>query len=102
MSRSQRAPLVGMTCVYAALMMAHAQALRAAGVTGKAPPNAATITQFVSTLTDNALWIIGTVSTLSVVVVGGLFFFGHSRAQDYALRIGAGALILVSASGLGA
>jgi type IV secretory pathway VirB2 component (pilin) len=85
---------------YAAVVLAHADALRAAGVTGKAPPNAAAIEKFVSTLTDNALWIIGTVAVLAIVVIGGLFFFGHTRAPDLAIRVGIGALIIVSASGI--
>ena len=76
-------------------MLAHADALRAAGVTGKAPANAAAITTFVSTITDNALWVIGTVAVLAVVVIGGLFFFGHSRAADYALKILIGAVVIV-------
>jgi hypothetical protein len=77
-------------------------ALRAAGVTGKAPANAGAITQFVSTITDNALWMIGTVAVLGVVVIGALFFFGHSRAADYAAKIALGAVIVVSAPGIAA
>ena len=60
--------------------MAHADALRAAGVNGQAPANAGAIKTFVSAITDNALWLIGTIATLAIVVIGGLFFFGHSRA----------------------
>jgi type IV secretory pathway VirB2 component (pilin) len=91
-----------LAAVYAAVVLAHADALRAAGVTGKAPENAAAITKFVSTVTDNALWVIGTIAVLAVVVVGGLFFFGHSRAADYALKILIGAVIIVSAPGIAA
>ena len=36
------------------------------------------------------------------VVIGGLFFFGHSRAADYALKILIGAVIIVSAPGIAA
>ena len=54
------------------------------------------------TIQVNALWIIGTVATLAVLVIGGLFFFGHSRAQDYAARIAIGAVIIVSAPGIAA
>jgi hypothetical protein len=48
------------------------------------------------------LWIIGTVAVLAIVVMGGLFFFGHTRAPDLAIRLGIGALmlIIVSASGI--
>jgi hypothetical protein len=87
---------------YAAVVLAHGEALRAAGVTGKAPANAAAIETFVSTITDNALWVIGTVAALAVVIIGGLFFFGHSRAQDYALKILIGAVVIVAAPGIGA
>ncbi|MBE2320376.1 hypothetical protein DVA67_030715 [Solirubrobacter sp. CPCC 204708] len=88
--------------VLAASVMAPAQALRAAGVTGSAPSNAGAITSFVSTITDNALWLIGTIATLAVLIIGGLFFFGHSRAPDYAARIAIGAVIIVSAPGIAA
>jgi hypothetical protein len=87
---------------YGAVVLAHAQALRAAGVTGTAPANASAITTFVSTITDNALWVIGTIAVLAVVVIGGLFFFGHSRAADYALKILIGAVVIVSAPGIAA
>jgi hypothetical protein len=87
---------------YAALVMAHADALRAAGVNGTAPGNAGAIKGFVSAITDNALWLIGTVATLAILVIGGLFFFGHSRAADYAAKIAVGAVIIVSAPGIAA
>src|SRR3954453_11619465 len=87
---------------YGAVVLARAEALRAAGVTGKAPGNAAAITTFVSTITENALWVIGTVAVLAVVVIGGLFFFGHSRAADYALKILIGAVVIVAAPGIAA
>lgn len=85
---------------FAVFMLAQADALRAAGVNGKAPPNAGAIKTFVSEITDNLLWIIGTVSTLAIVIVGALFFFGYSRAGDLAIRIGVGALFVVSAGGI--
>lgn len=98
--RSLEALLGVLAALCALTVFGHVDALRAAGVTGKAPPNAAAIEKFVSTLADNALWIIGTVSTLGILIVGALFFFGHSRAADYAIKIGLGALIIVSAPGL--
>ena len=85
--------------VYGVVAVAQMEALRAAGVTGTAPANAGAITKFVSTITDNALWMIGTIATLAVVVIGGLFFFGHSRAQDYAAKILIGAVIIVVRAG---
>lgn len=87
---------------YLALCLAHAGALKAAGITGNAPPNAGPIRKFVDTITSNALWMIGTVSVLAIVVIGGLFFFGHTRAQDYMAKIAIGALIVISAGGLAA
>jgi hypothetical protein len=84
------------------LVMAHAYALRAAGVNGSAPANADAIKGFVSGITDNALWLIGTVATLAILVIGGLFFFGHTRAADYAAKIAVGAVIIVSAPGIAA
>jgi hypothetical protein len=102
LARPVRAITLGAAAVYAALVLAHAEALRAAGVTGSAPSNAGAITKFVSTITDNALWLIGTIAVLSILVVGGLFFFGHSRAADYAARIALGALIIICAPGIAA
>ena len=99
---SRRAIAAVAGAVLAASVLAHAEALRAAGVTGTAPSNAGAITQFVSAITDNALWMIGTIATLAVLIIGGLFFFGHSRAQDYAARIAIGAVIIVSAPGIAA
>jgi hypothetical protein len=87
---------------YATVVMAHADALRAAGVNGSAPSNASAIKSFVSAITYNALWLIGTVATLAILVIGGLFFFGHSRAADYAAKIAVGAVIIVSAPGIAA
>lgn len=97
-----RTVALAVTATYGAVVLAHAQALRAAGVNGSAPANGGAIRDFVAGITDNALWLIGTVATLSILVIGGLFFFGHSRAADYAARIAIGALIIVSAPGIAA
>lgn len=95
-----RAFSAGVAGLYATLLLAQADALRAAGVNGKAPSGAGAIKGFVSTITDNALWIIGTTATLALLLVGALFFFGHSRAQDYAARILVGAVLIVAAPGI--
>jgi hypothetical protein len=87
---------------YGALCVAHAHALRAAGVTGTPPPNAGAIKKFVSTLQDNALWMIGTTAVLAITLIGALFFFGHTRAQDLAAKVAIGALIVISAGGIAA
>ena len=93
---------VAVGVVYAWLLLGQLAALRAAGVTGQAPANAGEITTFVSAITDNALWLIGTIATLAILVIGGLFFFGHSRAGDYAAKIAIGAVMIVSAPGIAA
>ena len=97
-----RTVVAACAATYGAVVLAHAQALRAAGVNGTAPANAGAIRDFVAGITDNALWLIGTVATLSILVIGGLFFFGHSRAADYALKILIGAVVIVSAPGIAA
>ena len=102
LSALRHAAITGVCAIAAASALAHMEALRAAGVSGKAPANADAITKFVSTITDNALWMIGTVAVLGVVVIGALFFFGHSRAADYAAKIALGAVIVVSAPGIAA
>lgn len=79
-----------------------AHGLRGAGLNGEAPPNAGAFKGFVDTMTDNAIWIIGTCVVLAIVVVGALFFFGHTRAQDYAMKIAAGVALIVLAPGIAA
>jgi len=91
-----------LVAAYLALGLAQADALRAAGVSGKAPSGAGAIRGFVATITENALWIIGTTAALAILLIGALFFFGHSRAQDYAARIAIGAVVVVAAPGIAA
>ena len=43
------------------LIANYADSLRAAGLNGQAPPNGDAFKEFVDTMTDNAIWIIGTV-----------------------------------------
>jgi hypothetical protein len=100
--KAARRVSVALGAAGSAVLLAQAEALRAAGVTGTAPQNAAAVTKFVSTMTDNALWLIGTIATLAFLVIGGLFFFGHSRAGDYAAKIAIGAVIIISAPGIAA
>ena len=97
-----RVAVAAIAGAYAAVGVAHADALRAAGVNGSPPANAGAIRNFVSAITDNALWLIGTVATLGILVIGALFFFGHTRAADYAAKIAVGAVIIVSAPGIAA
>ena len=95
-------PLAASGALYGLLCLAHADALRAAGLNGKAPAGSGALRRFVDLLTANALWAIGTVAVLAILLIGGLFFFGHSRAGDYAAKIAVGAVIVVSAPGLAA
>jgi hypothetical protein len=90
----------GIGAAYGAIALTKSHALRAAGVNGQPPSGAGAIKEFVDTITDNALWIIGTTAGLSILMIGALFFFGHTRAQDYAARIAVGAVIVVAAPGI--
>lgn len=83
-------------------LVVHASAMEAAGLKGKPPPDAGQLERFVDSIAENFVWIFATVAILAFLLVGGLFFFGHTRAQDWALKIGAGALIIVMAPGLAA
>ena len=89
--RPSRAAARRWSAAYAVLVMAHADALRAAGVNGDGAGERGRDQEFVSAITDNALWLIGTIATLAILVIGGLFFFGHSprrrlRGQDRGRR----------------
>lgn len=53
-----------------------------------------------STIKSNVVWLAVTAIPTIIVVVGLLFVFGHSRAQDYAMRIGLGILVIVAAPGI--
>jgi hypothetical protein len=91
-----------LAAVYGVEILQHALSLRAAGLNGKAPDNAQEIEKFVSTMTDNALWIVGTVSGLAILVIGCLHFFAHSRAGEYAAKFAMGALVLILMPGIAA
>jgi hypothetical protein len=53
-------------------------------------------------MTDNAIWIVGTSVLLGLVLIGGLFLFGHSRAQDYAAKVALGVGLIILAPGIAA
>jgi hypothetical protein len=86
----------------ASVLTAHADSLRAAGLNGTAPPNAGEFKSFISQMTDNAIWIVGTSVMLGLVLIGGLFLFGHSRAQDYAAKVALGVGLIILAPGIAA
>ncbi len=97
---------IGFTALGALLaayvLAAHAESLRAAGLNGTAPPNAGEFKSFISQMTDNATWIVGTSVLLGLVLIGGLFLFGHSRAQDYAAKVALGVGLIILAPGIAA
>jgi hypothetical protein len=86
----------------ATVLAAHAESLRAAGLNGTAPPNAGEFKSFIGQMTDNAIWIVGTSVLLGLVLIGGLFLFGHSRAQDYAAKVALGVGLIILAPGIAA
>lgn len=70
--------------------------LKAAGLTGKAPPNADLIKSLIATMTSNWLWLVATGVGLVLVLVAGMLAFGSQRAPDVLFRVVAGVgLILV-------
>ena len=84
------------------VLAAHSDSLRAAGLNGTPPPNAGEFKSFISQMTDNAIWIVGTSVLLGLVLIGGLFLFGHSRAQDYAAKVALGVGLIILAPGIAA
>ena len=73
-------------------------ALKAAGVGGGTPIEG--LGTFVARLRASLLWLAVTWIGVTVIIVGLLFLFGHSRAQDIALKSLAGAAIIASAGGI--
>ncbi len=71
------------------------EALRAAGINGTAPPNAAAIEKLISSLTDNAKWFIITGIGGFLVFVIMFFMFGSQRAPDYLGKVVMGLLALI-------
>ncbi len=69
--------------------------LRAAGLTGTPPPNAALITKLIADLTSNWLWLVGTGVGLVLVLLGGMLAFGSRTAPDVLFRVIAGVGIIV-------
>ncbi len=83
-------------------LTSYSETLRAAGLNGKAPPNGDAFKTFISQMSDNAIWIIGTVVGLAMIAIGGMFLLGHSRAQDYAAKIALGVGLIILAPGIAA
>jgi len=78
------------------LATAQLHGLKAAGLTGSPPPNAALITRLIASLTSNWLWLVGTGVGLVLVLLAGMLAFGSRSAPDVLFRVIAGiGLILV-------
>lgn len=70
-------------------------ALKAAGLTGKAPPHAGAFTKMVSTLTNNWVWLIATGIGLILVILAGLMISGSRTAPDWLFRVIGGVLLIL-------
>jgi hypothetical protein len=80
-------------------MVGHVDALKAAGAIGKGGAIRG-LAHFVGAIRGNLLWAVGVILGVVVVAVGLMFLSGHSRAQDYALKAGAGVAIIACATGI--
>jgi hypothetical protein len=94
------AGLAALALLLSTALIEHAAAplagLKAAGLTGTPPPNAALIEKLIATLASNWLWLVGTGVGLVLVLVAGMLAFGSRSAPDVLFRVIAGiGLILV-------
>ena len=70
-------------------------ALRAAGLNGTAPPNAAVIKSLIDNLTSNWEWLIITGLGLVLIVLAGLFMVGSRTAPDWLFKVVGGILMIL-------
>jgi hypothetical protein len=70
-------------------------ALKAAGLSGTAPPHAGAITRMISTLTNNWVWLIATGIGLILVILAGLMISGSRTAPDWLFRVIGGVLLIL-------
>ena len=75
-------------------------ALRKAGAFEKKGVAIEGIKTFIDGITDNIVWLGGTITAAAVALVGLLFLVGHTRAQDIFFKVGVGFGILVGSSGI--
>ena len=71
------------------------EALKAAGLTGTAPPDAGAFQSLIATLTSNWEWLIGTGIGLAFVLVAGLMIFGSQNAPQYLFKIIGGIMLIL-------
>jgi len=96
--------LAALTALCMLVVLLHADAgsvyaLKAAGLNASGGVISG-VSGLFDTLKSNVVWIAVTAIPTIIVVVGLLFLFGHSRAQDYAMRIALGVLVIVAAPGI--
>ena len=70
-------------------------ALRASGLTGRAPRGAGAFRSLVSTLTDNATWLIATGIGLLLVAAFGALIFSVRSAPEWLFKAAAGIIGLL-------
>jgi type IV secretory pathway VirB2 component (pilin) len=88
-------PLVLVAVAVAAWRVFGLAALKAAGLSGTAPPHAAAVTRMISTLTDNWIWLIATGIGLILVILAGLMISGSRTAPDWLFRVIGGVLLIL-------
>lgn len=71
------------------------EALRASGLNGTAPRGAAAFKGLISTLTDNAVWLIATGIGLFLVAAFGALMFSVRSAPDWLFKAAAGLIGLL-------
>lgn len=87
------AAALGVAVAFLALTL---DALRGAGLNGKAPPNAAPFKKLVDTITDNVEWFIITGLGLALLVGAVFFFAGSQRAPDYLGKVIVGVVLIIA------
>jgi hypothetical protein len=93
--RSTLIRLVPITFVFALTSAVSLAALRAAGLNGTAPPNAAVIKKLINDLTDNWIWLISTGAGLVLVILAGLLMVGSRTAPDWLFKVIGGVLMIL-------
>jgi len=83
---------LGLIVAFAAATM---DALRGAGLNGKAPPNAGPVKKLIDTVTDNVEWFIITGLSLALTCGALFLFFGSQRAPDFMGKVVLGVLVII-------
>lgn len=87
--------LLGVAALLAAMLtVTGMNALRAAGLNGQAPPNSGPIKKLADTTADNAVWLIITGLTPTLVFIAVLLIFGSKTAPDWLGKV-VGAIFIV-------